>query len=122
LHEQDNQKIIRSSGTDKLLVEEKGHNIYKRIDEKECAAAREYWETNKNYWGRVRKIWAEYISTHNSISLKNKIDEKFLHEYLINLGKDVLAKKVTDAEIDNRIKAEITKFITKDEKVLAGTN
>ncbi len=113
LHEQDNQKIIRSNGTDKLLVEEKGYNSYKRIPEKECAAAKEYWEKNAGYWGRVRTIWAEYISTHDSVTLKNKIEDKFLHEYLINLGKDYLAQKVSEAEIEQKIKAEISRFIAK---------
>ena len=122
LHEQDNQKIIRSGSADKLLVEEKGHNIYKRIDEKECMAAKAYWEKNSDYWGRVRKIWADYINTHNSVSLKNKIDDKFLHEYLIGLGKDYAAKKVTATEIDDKIKTEINRFVNKDEKSMAGTN
>ena len=122
LHEQDNQKIIRNNGTDKLLVEEKGHNIYKRIDEKECAPAKEYWLKNSDYWGRVRKIWADYINTQNSISLKNKIGDKFLHEYLINLGKEYAAKKVSEAEIDSRIRNEITKFIGHDDKASAKVN
>ena len=122
LHEQDNQKIIRKNGADQLLVEEKGHNIYKRIDDKECTAAKEYWEKNADYWGRVRKIWADYINTHNSISLKNKIDDKFLHEYLINLGKEYAAKKVSEAEIDKKIKNEITKFISHDDKASAKIN
>lgn len=122
LHEQDNQKIIRSNGTDRLLVEEKGHNIYKRIAEKECTAAKTYWEKNQGYWGRVRKIWADYITTHNTISLKNKIGDKMLHEYLIALGKEYVAKKVNDAEIDGKITAEITRFIGHDEKATAGTH
>ncbi|HNU15413.1 MAG TPA: hypothetical protein PKI55_13240, partial [Chitinophagaceae bacterium] len=122
LHEQDNQKIIRSNGTDRLLVEEKGHNIYKRIPEKECAAAKEYWEKNAGYWGRVRKIWGNYIATHNSISLKNKIDDKMLHEYLMVLGKEYVAKRITDAEIDSRITAEISRFIGQDEKATAATH
>ena len=122
LHEQDNQKIIRNNGTDKVLVEEKGFNSYKKIDEKECAAAMDYWETNKGYWGKVRKIWADYINTHNSISLKNKIDNKMLHEYLIDLSKEYAAKKVTDADIDNKIKAEITRFIGQVEKDMATSN
>ena len=119
LHEQDNQKIIRANGVDKLLVEEKGLNSYKRIDEKECAAAKVYWEKNGTYWGKVRKIWADYISTHNSISLKNKIDGKLLHEYLISQAKDYADKKITDADIDNKIKAEINRFIGHDEKATA---
>jgi hypothetical protein len=111
LHEQDNQKIIRNNGNDTLLVEEKGQNMYKRIPEQECAAAREYWEKNKEYWGRVRKIWAVYISTHDRIALKNKIDDKFLHEYLMAQAKDFLLHKISDTDIDGRIKAEIERFI-----------
>jgi hypothetical protein len=122
LHEQDNQKIIRAGGADKLLVQEKGLNTYKRIEEKECAPAKEYWEKNSGYWGKVRKIWADYISTHTSISLKNKIDDKFLHEYLINLSKEYLAKKVAETEIEGKIKAEISRFIGHDEKGVAGTH
>ena len=122
LHEQDNQKIIRTNGTDKLLVEEKGLNSYKRIDEKECAAAKTYWEKNGAYWGKVRKIWADYISTHNSISLKNKIDGKLLHEYLISQAKDYADKKITDADIDSKIKAEINRFIGQDEKATAASH
>ena len=122
VHEQDNQKIIRSNGTDKLLVEEKGLNTYKKINEKECVLAVEYWEKNKDYWGKVRKVWADYIATHDTISLKNKIDNKFLHEYLIDLAKEYAAKKVTDADIDGRIKTEITRFIGQGEKGQEGTN
>ena len=47
VHEQDNQKIIRHQGSDKLLAEEKGVNSYKKTDESKCAAAKAYWEKNK---------------------------------------------------------------------------
>jgi hypothetical protein len=116
LHEQDNQKIIRTNGTDKLLVEEKGYNTYKRIGEKECAAAKNYWEKNHVYWDKVRKFWADYIATHNSVSLKNKIDGKLLHEYLLSQAKDYADKKIPEADIDGKIKAEIIRFIGRDEK------
>lgn len=119
LHEQDNQKVIRENGTDKLLVEEKGHNIYKRLAAKECAAAKVYWEKNKDYWGRVRKIWTDYIATHDTISLKNKIGDKMLHEYLIAIGKEYEAKKISEAEIDQRITAEINRFLLPEGKSLA---
>ncbi len=111
LHEQDNQKIIRENGKDKLLVEEKGLNTYKRIDQKECAAAKAYWEKNKDYWGRVRKIWADYINTHDTISLKNKIDNKLLHEYLLDMAKEYAAKKISETDIDQKIKSEVERFM-----------
>lgn len=122
LHEQDNQKIIRNNGTDRLLVEEKGHNSYKRIDAKECTTAKEYWEKNAGYWGKVRTIWADYIATHDTISLKTKIDGKLLHEYLIDLGKDYVSKKISETVIDTKIKAEINRFIGHDDKAVTGTN
>jgi hypothetical protein len=119
IHEQDNEKIIRSNGTDKLLTQERGINSYKRLDDKQCAAAKYYWEKNKLYWDKVRKVWADYISTQTIISLKTKVEGKLLHEYLINLSKEYAAKKISDADINGRIKAEINKFIGHDDKVVA---
>lgn len=69
--------------------------------------------------GKVRKIWADYINTHNIISLKNKIDGKLLHEYLISQAKDYADKKISDAEIDGKIAAEIKRFIRQDDKTVA---
>lgn len=122
LHEQDNQKIIRSNGADQLLVEEKGLNNYKKIDEKECAAAKAYWEKNADYWGRVRKVWAAYIDTHDTISLKNKIDGKFLHEYLIAQAKEYLDKKIAGEDVDDKIRTEITRFMGHEEKMVGGSH
>jgi hypothetical protein len=118
LHEQDNQKIIRENGKDKLLVEEKGHNTYKRINEKECEVAKAYWEKNKNYWGKVRSIWADYISTRDTITLKNKIDNKLLHEYLLDLAKEYGAGKISDSEINQRIKTEVDRFMGQSGKTI----
>lgn len=111
IHEQDNEKIIRKSGQDKLLTQEKGINSYKRLDEKQCAAAKYYWEQNKMYWEKVRKIWADYIDSLTSLSLKAEVDGKMLHEYLIDIAKDYAEKRIAETDIDNRVKAIIAKFI-----------
>lgn len=111
IHEQDNQKIIREGGADKLLAEEKGFNIYKRVAESKCAAAKLYWEKNKTYWAKVREVWEEYFSTRQSINLKTKVQDKPLHEYLNALLKEYTAGKISDAETEQKIAAEIEKFI-----------
>ena len=111
VHEQDNKKIIRKDGIDQLLVEEKGINSYKRIANKECDAAKKYWEQNKGYWVKVENIWAAYLNAHSSIKLKAKVDGKVLHQLLFALLDDYNAKKVIEAELDQRIKVEIEKFI-----------
>lgn len=113
VHEQDNKKIIRNQGSDRLLVEEKGINTYKRIDDKECAAARVYWEKNKEYWARVRKVWADYITTRDTIHLNTKVEGKMLHEYLFGIAGEY-AGKANPAEMDTRIKAAVEKFLVTD--------
>ncbi len=111
VHEQDNRKIIRINGVDKLLVQEKGYNTYKRINDTACNAAKVYWEKNKNYWTRVRSIWGNYLATHNTVKLKNKIDDMMLNDYLNILCRNYLLKKVSETDIDFKIKEEINRFM-----------
>ncbi|MBL7739031.1 MAG: hypothetical protein JNK14_07420 [Chitinophagaceae bacterium] len=113
LHEQDNQKIIRNNGSDKLLVEEKGINSYKRLDDKECAAAKDYWEKNKDYWSRVRKAWSAYLDNRNTIQLQTKVEGKVLHEYLMEQAKDFTTGNIKPAEIDEQINKTIAVFLIK---------
>lgn len=111
VHEQDNAKIIRANGADKLLVEEKGLNTYRRIDTKECAAAAAYWEKNKDFWTRVRHFWDEYMATHDSVTLQQKIEGKFLHEYLISMAADFAGGKITQKDLDEKISGTINQFL-----------
>ena len=111
VHEQDNKKIIRKDGNDKLLVEEKGINSYKRIANNECNAAKIYWDKNNAYWLKVKTIWASYLNTHNSIQLNIKVEGKVLHKYLYDLLDDYNDKKIPEAELENKIKEAINKFI-----------
>lgn len=113
IHEQDNQKIIRKNGVDQLLVEEKGINNYKRLNDKECAAANEYWEKTRDYWAGVRKAWAGYLNTHNSIQLHNKVEGRMLHEYLMELAKDFTAGKIKPTETEAQINKTIAVFLIK---------
>lgn len=92
LHEQDNVKILRKNGRDVVLVEEKGLNSYKRIDKKVCNPALLYWEKNKGYWEKVRSAWEEEIGKANVIKLQQKVDGKFLHDYLMSLAKEYASK------------------------------
>jgi hypothetical protein len=119
IHEQDNQKIIREAGKDKLLVEEKGINSYKRLADKECAAAKYYWEKNKDYWTKVRKVWEDYIATHDKVELKTQVNGKALHDYLFELSKEYAAGKIKPTEIDAKIKASVESFFGHDEKKMA---
>ncbi|MFT3945563.1 MAG: hypothetical protein QM763_01205 [Agriterribacter sp.] len=121
IHDQDNKKIIREAGTDKLLVEEKGINSYKRIDDKQCEAGLAYWKKNKLYWSKVKAVWDDYMAKHNSITIKDKVDGRYLHDYLFAQAKDFASGKIKDTEIDASIKASVEKFFA-DTKQLAATH
>ncbi|MCC6287296.1 MAG: hypothetical protein IT249_05375 [Chitinophagaceae bacterium] len=121
IHDQDNKKIIREGGADKLLVEEKGINSYKRIDDKQCAAGFAYWKKNKLYWSKVKAVWDDYMAKHSSIAIKDKVDGKYLHDYLFAQAKDFAGGKIKDADIDASIRTSVEKFFT-DTKQLATTN
>lgn len=119
VHEQDNQKIVRANGADKLLAEEKGINSYKRLEDSECAAARAYWDKTKTYWNKVRATWDAHVASSSKIVLKTEVDGKVLHEHLFALAKEYASKKVSDSEIDGRIKTTIFKFIITDNQTAA---
>jgi hypothetical protein len=117
IHEQDNQKIIRKNGNDKLLVEEKGINSYKKVDDSKCAPAKAWWEKNKAYWATVRAAWEIYLANHSSVVLKDLVDGKPLHEQLNDLAKDFASGKVKSSDLDARIKTSLEKYISQDKSV-----
>lgn len=122
IHEQDNRKIIRENGIDKLLVEEKGLNSYVKRSEAQCAAAKLWWEKNKTYWEKVRSIWEESIANISTIKLETKVKGKVLHEYLMTQAEEFLAGKIPVTELDTQIKAYINMFLNTAKKELATTN
>jgi hypothetical protein len=68
MHEQDNKKIIRKDGAvDSLLVMEKGYNIYKKVNDSKCEAAKKWWLANKEKYVAIRKEWDDKIATNTTI-------------------------------------------------------
>jgi hypothetical protein len=110
-HEQDNQKIVKSpQGNEKLLVEEKGWNTYRRIEEKECAAASAYWQSNQTYWNTVRLIWASKMGIQDRVALADKIDDKMLHEHLIEQSKRFTGQPADTLAMERAIRSIIERF------------
>ena len=116
-HEQDNKKIIKENGKERLLVEEKGLNTYVRAPESTCIAAKLWWEQNKVYWERVRSIWEEKIADLSTIKMETKVNDKVLHEYLMDQAKEYAAGKIPAAELDAKIKIYIDMFLNNTKQV-----
>jgi len=85
IHEQDNKKVLRQHGTDSVLVEEKGRNTYRKIDESECLAAKKWWREHQDYWRLVRSVWADIFSQYDRLQFAGVIDEKRRWQHLFEL-------------------------------------
>ena len=49
---------IQSNENDNILIaEEKGYNTYKKVAEKKCSLAFDWWKENSAKWSSVRAVW-----------------------------------------------------------------
>lgn len=100
IHDQDNDKVIRTSGTkDIILAQEKGINKYVKVDNNRCKTAQDWWKENQQTWSIVRTKWTEIFNRQKDLTLKAKVDEKPLYSHLFAKGFSK-EKKDIDAIID----------------------
>lgn len=114
VHEQDNQKIIRTNGADKLLVEEKGFNTYMRTNSSKCAAAKAFWDKHQDFWIKVRAGWADIMSNSSALKIKTAVDGKPLYVHLDILEKElarVSSKQSARTEEARKIAEVLQKFV-----------
>lgn len=111
IHEQDNKKVLRKNGQDELIAEEKGINSYVRKPDSDCDAGRAYWEKTKDYWSSVRKVWDEYLATHDKVTLKNKVDGKVMHDYLFAMAKDYSTGSLKPDDTQKSLQDLLGKFV-----------
>lgn len=105
LHEQDNEKIIKTAEGEKILVGEKGWNTYTKVDDKQCEKAKAWWKKNADYWAEVRKIWDQELAARKEWSLDRKLDDQKLFDNLL-----AIAKKDSDTE-EADIRAAIKEYL-----------
>ncbi|NSL90203.1 DUF6607 family protein [Chitinophaga solisilvae] len=112
VHEQDNQKILRENGKDKVLVGEKGVNTYARIDEGRCKEAKDWWEKNKAFWALVRKGWDKVYGNNTTINLQKKVNNEPLYKVMMALEKKALNKELGGEALEKEIATTLQQFAT----------
>ena len=118
LHEQDNQKVIRTAENDELLAWEKGWNTYTKTADSKCNVAKEWWADNNHYWADVRAVWDELFQTKETIAINMKVEDKVLFQRLFALGKEVNKESYNSEIVKNQIR-EAIRLHLKNEKLLA---
>lgn len=100
LHEQDNDKVIRTDTSDVLLVQEKGYNTYKKKTDEDCIAAKTYWNEHKEMWTDVRDVWGDVFNHTTELELQDKVKGKKLYEHLffseIQLEKEKIEELINE--------------------------
>lgn len=104
IHDQDNKKILSEEGVYQLIAEEKGHNVYKAVEDSKCIAAQEYWAKNQAKWALVRAKWNEVFARNKDLILEEKVDNKVLFKYLFDEE-----KYQTEEEINPLIESFVKK-------------
>lgn len=95
IHDQDNDKIIRSEeGVDLILAKEKGFNSYTKIEDSKCVYGQEWWDENKDKWSIIREVWDEVYTSGEDLSLKQEVDGVRLYQELFGLEKNIKKSKV----------------------------
>jgi len=107
---QDNEKILRKDGVDKLLVWEKGVEKFTK-GSFDAMPAIKYWEKQKQYWADVRKAWDEVYATTPNLKLASRVDEKRLYDFLFDLGDKMCKTEYQQGAASSEIKKVIVSFI-----------
>ena len=93
VHEQDNEKILRTEITDTTIVYEKGVNIYRRIEDANCQAAIDWWDANEDFWQIVRDEWDAVYNENLDIGVHLKLEGKSLIKTMYTLNNEWTQQK-----------------------------
>jgi hypothetical protein len=106
IHDQDNHKVVRKEGLDDfVLADEKGFNVYKKVDDGRCQAAQDWWKEHQDRWELVRNSWSNVFDEKEDLELKEKVDNKVLFKYLLS------EEEIENFDEQSEIDALIQKFV-----------
>ena len=95
IHDQDNAKLIRENNKeDVLLAQEKGHDVYIKVDDSKCKIAQEWWKKNHILWKKVRDQWEIVFLKNKDLTLEKKVDNQPLFMKLFDLKADASREEV----------------------------
>ncbi len=116
IHEQDNDKVLRVTG-DQRIAQEKGWNEYKKVADSRCDPAVTWWKDNNAYWASVRVVWDEVFATKKVLQLNMRAEDQILFMRLFALGEEL--KGAADQEIVKRKVREAIQLHMKSDIKLA---
>ncbi|EPE9900459.1 conserved hypothetical protein [Flavobacterium psychrophilum] len=95
IHNQDNDKIVRANNQkDFLLAQEKGYDVYTKVDDSKCIIAQNYWKKNNGLWKKLRDKWELVFAKNKDLSLEKAVDNQPLFVKLFSLKPDTPREEI----------------------------
>lgn len=118
VHEQDNQKVIRSN-KDELIAKEKGYNTYTQVDKSNCQPAIDWWKKNEKYWADVRDAWDRVFAQNKNLSINMKVEDKIMFQRFFELGKKLSGDNYDQEAARKGISKILKKHVASDDIKIA---
>mgnify|MGYP001307450740 FL=1 len=83
MHKQNNSKIIKNDIESEIIAKEIGFSPYKKVNDKRCKEALDWWNLNRSKWDSIRSEWNKIYNQESDISMKKKVEGMFLYEHLM---------------------------------------
>lgn len=116
VHEQDNQKLVRSQSKDSLIVKEKGWNTYTKTENNKCQPGIDWWAKNEKYWADVRIVWDELFALKKQVAINMKVEDKVMYQRLFGLEKELMSNGNYDSDTAKaKIRMTIQKHLKSDQ-------
>ncbi len=108
---QDNEKIVRNKGIDRVICHEKGVERFTKGNYNAGPALR-FWNEQKEFWKDVREVWGTVYKENKNLKLRSMVDKQPLHSRMFRLGnKSCKNKSYKPGSAKKEIKAIITPYI-----------
>ena len=112
VHEQDNDKVVLSSGTPVLLAREIGVNTYERDSDFPVEVALEYWDGTAGFWAEIRDEWTKVGNENSKFGLTLQGETEALYNPLLELAGEVAEGKTPLAEAAAKGRAIVREHVT----------
>ncbi len=95
IHNQDNDKIVRADNQkDILLAQEKGIDLYNKVDDSKCIIGQNYWKKNALLWKKVRDKWETVFDRNKDLTMQIPDDKQPLFMKLFDLKPEATRDEV----------------------------
>ncbi|WP_148235294.1 DUF6607 family protein [Parvularcula bermudensis] len=112
IHEQDNTKVVLTSGEPVALVREIGINTYRHTDEVTSDEVDAHWEATAEYWAGIRAAWEAFEDAGDPFALTLKGEPTDLYTPLLDYASKVEDGEMTTEEALTEAKEVIGTYTT----------